>query len=117
MAKSKELTKEERISKEINRLKKIFTNLEKNKLDTVMPLIRNAAFMSVTLDELQKDINEKGVIDKYQNGEHQFGTKKNPQVEVHIAMTKNYASIIKQLVELVPAGKKKESRLSALMKE
>lgn len=32
--------------------------------------------MSITLENLQKTINENSVISEYQNGENQWGTKK-----------------------------------------
>ncbi len=54
---------------------------------------------------------------EYQNGENQKGTKQSDAVKTHIAMTKNHASIIKQLTDLVPPEKKKESRLQALRDE
>jgi hypothetical protein len=117
MAVKKIASKDEKIKKEINRLKKVFKDLDKNMLSTVISLIQNAAFMSVTLEELQDTINEKGCVSEYQNGENQFGTKKSPEVEIHIAMTKNHAAIIKQLADLVPPEKKKESRLQALRDE
>ena len=37
-----------------------FPRLDKNKLQTVESLIRNAAFMAVSLEELQEIINEEG---------------------------------------------------------
>ena len=80
-------------------------------------LIRNAAFMAVSLEELQEIINEEGYIVEYQNGENQKGTKQSDAVKTHIAMTKNHAAIIKQLADLAPPEKKKESRLQALRDE
>ena len=47
MATKKELTKDQKIKREINRLKRVFRDLDKNKLQTVESLIRNAAFMAV----------------------------------------------------------------------
>lgn len=117
MRTKKELSKEEKTKKEIARLKKIFADLEKNKLNTVNSLIENAAFMSVTLAELQKIITENGCVIEYKNGEKQSGTKKSPEVEIHIAMTKNHAAVIRQLVDLVPPEKRKESKLDALRSE
>ena len=38
-------------------------------------------------------------------------------IHIYIAMTKNHAAIIKQLCDLVPPEKKKESRLQALRDE
>ena len=54
MATKKELTKEQKIKKEIARLRRVFKDLDKNKLQTVESLIKNAAFMAVSLEELQE---------------------------------------------------------------
>ena len=70
--------------------------------------------MAEQLEHLQTDIEEKGYISEYQNGENQKGTKQSDAVKTHIAMTKNHAAIIKQLTDLVPPEKKKESKLQAL---
>ena len=112
MATKKDLTKEEKIKREFSRLKRIFKDLQ-----TVESLIKNAAFMAVSLEELQEIINEEGYTVEYQNGANQSGTKQSDAVKTHIAMTKNHAAIIKQLCELVPPEKKKESRLQALRDE
>lgn len=117
MATRQDLTKDRKIKKEYNRLRRIFKDLDKNKLQTVESLMRNAAFMSVSLEELQDIINAEGYIVEYQNGANQSGTKQSDAVKTHIAMTKNHASIIKQLCDLVPPEKKKESRLQALRDE
>lgn len=117
MATKKELTKDQRIKKEIARLRRVFRDLDKNKLQTVESLIKNAAFMAVSLDELQAIINEEGYVVEYQNGENQHGTKQSDAVKTHIAMTKNHASIIKQLTDLVPPERRKESKLQALRDE
>lgn len=113
----KELSKDEKIKKEYNRLKRIFRDLDKNKLQTVESLIKNAAFMAVSLEELQEIINIEGYTVEYQNGANQSGTKQSDAVKTHIAMTKNHAAIIKQLCEMVPQERKKESRLMALRNE
>ena len=60
VATKKELTKEQKIKKEIARLKRVFKDLDKNKLQTVESLIKNAAFMAVSLEELQEIINAEG---------------------------------------------------------
>ena len=43
--------------------------------------------------------------------------EKAAEAETYIALSKNYAAIIKQLTELVPAAKRKKSRLAALREE
>ena len=117
MAARREKTKEERIKSEKTRLKGIFKDLDENKKKLVTPLIEKAAFMGVELDDLQETIEQDGWTSEYKNGENQYGTKKSPEAETYIALSKNYAAIIKQLTELVPAAKRKTSRLAALREE
>ena len=117
MATRKEKTKEQRIKSEKTRLKGIFKDLDENKKKLVTPLIEKAAFMSVELDDLQEIIEQDGWTSEYKNGENQYGTKKSPEAETYIALSKNYAAVIKQLTDLVPATKRKKSRLEALREE
>ncbi len=117
MATKKDLTKEEKIKREFSRLKRIFKDLDKTSCRPSKALSKNAAFMAVSLEELQEIINEEGYTVEYQNGANQSGTKQSDAVKTHIAMTKNHAAIIKQLCDLVPPEKKKESRLQALRAE
>lgn len=109
--------KENRIKDEKKRLKEIFAELEENKRNLVTPLIEKAAFMSIELDDLQETIEQEGWTSEYKNGENQYGTKKSPEAETYIALSKNYAAVIKQLTELVPAAKRKASRLAAMRDE
>ncbi|MBC2722332.1 hypothetical protein [Desulfosporosinus sp.] len=99
-----DLTKEERIKKEIQRLKRLFKNMPKETMNRVLSLITNAAFMTITLEDLQETINREGTVSEYKNGENQFGTKKSPEVEIYNTMVKNHMSIIKQLTDLTPQG-------------
>ena len=109
--------KENRIKDEKKRLKEIFAELEENKRNLVTPLIEKAAFMSIELDDLQETIEQEGWTSEYKNGENQYGTKKSPEAETYIALSKNYAAVIKQVTELVPAAKRKASRLASLRDE
>ena len=113
----RELTKEQKIKREFNRLRRIFKDLDKNKLQAVEPLMKNAAFTAVTLDELQEIINVEGYTEEYQNGANQSGRKQSEAVKTHIAMTKNQASIMKVLADLAPPAAKRESKLQALRDE
>lgn len=102
--KSDKVTREARISKEMKRLEGIFKNLPADKIKTVQSLIQNAAFMTITIEDLQVAMNTNGVITEYQNGANQWGTKKSPEVEIYNTMIKNHVTVMKQLVDLIPAG-------------
>lgn len=112
--KKEDYTKEERVEKEKKRLKELFKDLEKNKLKTCQPLIERAAFIIVSLEELEQQLNEVGFTEYYQNGDKQSGWKKSAAADVHISLTKNLTTITKQLLELVPPAQKK-SKLEELM--
>jgi len=99
---NKDLTKEERIKKEIRRLRRIFKKMDDDTKKATQSLLENAAFMAITLEDLQEVINREGVISEYQNGANQWGTKKSPEAEVYNTMIKHYMSIIKQLTDLLP---------------
>lgn len=103
-----EMKKLERIKKEIKRLNSILSKMDPKRKKSVLSLIENAAFMAITLQDLQQTMNAEGVISKYQNGENQWGTKKSPEVEIYNTMVKNHASIIKQLTDLLPVLEPKE---------
>jgi hypothetical protein len=106
--------KEKKIRKETKRLLKVFEGLEPNKLATVAALIDRAAYITVSLQELEVELNEYGWTEEYNNGRLQSGLKKSAAAEVHISLTKNLNAIMKQLLDLVPPAQK-ESRLTALM--
>lgn len=114
MATRAEKTKEQKIKAEKTRLKGIFKDLDDNKRKLVTPLIEKAAFMGVELDELQEIIEQDGWTSEYKNGENQYGTKKSPEAETYIALSKNYAAVIKQLTDLVPAARRKKTKLDAM---
>lgn len=100
--KRQDLSKVERISEEVKRLNKQFTKIDSKTKKAVKSLIENAAFMSITLEDLQDYINTNGCVCEYQNGENQWGTKKSPEVEIYNTMVKNHSTIIKQLTDLIP---------------
>lgn len=112
-----EKTKKQKINAEKRRLRSIFKELEENKRKLVTPLIEKAAFMSVELDALQEIIEQDGWTSEYKNGENQYGTKRSPEADTYIALSKNYAAVIKQLVDIVPEAKRKQTRLAALRDE
>lgn len=105
-----DLSKEKRISKEVARLKKLFKNIPKDTTNAVLALIKNAAFMTVTLEDLQEKINQQGPVSEYQNGENQWGTKKSPEVEIYNTMIKNLSTVIKQLTDLPSSGPTTQSK-------
>ena len=95
-----------KINKEIKRLKELFKKMDPTKLKLAEKLIENAAFMSVTLDELKEYIRDNGVKEEYCNGENQYGYKESVESKNYNTMIKNYMNIIKQLNDMLPESEK-----------
>ena len=104
--KKTEKTKEQKIKSEKRKLNEIFKELDENVKKTVESLIEEAAFMAVSLAELQEKINEKGYTEEYQNGANQKGVKKSSEVEIYNTMIKNYMAVVKQRTDLIPKENK-----------
>lgn len=113
MAKAK---RETRIKAERARLLDIFRDLEPNKLAACEALIARAAFITISLQDLEQQLDATGWVEEYQNGQSQSGLKKAAAADVHISLTKNLNAIMKQLLELVPPASRK-SKLEELMGE
>lgn len=102
----KEISKEKRITKELKRLTELFAEVDGNQRSIALPLLQNAAFMAVTLQDLQETILESGTTDIYTNGENQTGVKQSAELQAYNSLIKNYASLIKSLSKLLPPEKR-----------
>lgn len=96
------MTKDERIIREQERLMSIYSGLDENELQVAEGLINQACFMLITLEDLQKAITESGVVDTYQNGEHQSGTKQSAELQAYNQTLRSYNAVIGKLMKIVP---------------
>jgi hypothetical protein len=109
MAGKKELTKDERILREEKRLRKSYKDLPKDKMQVVDGLIRRAAYMRVTLEDMEKDLDENGFVEMFTQSEKtEPYERERPVARLYNTMNKNYQSIIKQLSDLLPKEDPKE---------
>ena len=103
-------TKEKRIEEELTRITARFSRADGNQKAIVTPLLQNAAFMKVTLEDLQEIINAEGVVDEYKNGQNQYGMKQSATLQSYNALIKNYASVIKTLAQILPPEEKQQPK-------
>ena len=101
------MEKSDRIKKELERLTDLFSGVDGNQRAAVTPLLQNAAFMRITLEDLQEIILRDGAIETYQNGANQHGMKQSAAVQSYNSLIKNYAGVIKTLAGLLPPERKK----------
>ena len=110
MVAKKELSKDERISKEEKRLRRIYKNIGKDQKAIIDGLIQRAAYMRITLEEWEKDIDENGYIEMFTQSEKTDPyERERPVARLYNTMNKNYQSIIKQLTDLVPKEEPKKN--------
>ena len=112
------MDKEKQIKKEMLKLKRLFKNLPRDKQRAAEGLIQEAAFMRVTLEETRYIIDQEGIIEHFEQGTQKF-LREHPATKVYNAMINRYATVCKQLFEMVPdpeAGKQAEDELMAFVK-
>lgn len=97
-----EQEKDRMIKKELSKLKRIYKDLDKDKLDTVYSLMENVAFMTVALKDLRETVNREGTKSEYQNGENQWGTKPSVEYDQYLKTIDKHMKAIKQLTDLLP---------------
>lgn len=96
------LEKQKRIKKEINRLKKLFKEIDENKKKLVQTTIEDVAFLTVTMQDLRENIVRDGTTVTYKNGENQYGTKQSPDAQLYLQMSQKQTQAMKILIDCMP---------------
>lgn len=94
------------VSKELKKLQKIFENIQPDKKTLCESLLQNAAYMAVKLRELQKIIDEGGMVEGYDNGGGQSGRKISSAMQIYQKLLPSYNQVIKTLAGMLPEGEK-----------
>ncbi|HHT7063042.1 TPA: hypothetical protein ACTZ5S_005630 [Bacillus cereus] len=103
MAIKKELTKEERINKEIRRLKRIYKDLPKDTLVVVDGLIVQAARHRIDLDDDYEDMKINGKYQMFSQSEKtEPYERERPVVRQYYTTDKLYQTTMKQLTDNIP---------------
>lgn len=90
-----------RQKKEQNRIKKLYKNLPKDRLEIAKKLIERAAYMLVSLEDMEAKINKDGLVVEMPQGAYKI-ERAHPLLQPYNAMVKNYNATVKQLNELLP---------------
>ena len=110
--------KDRQTKKEMLKLRRLFKNLPKDKMKAADGLIQEAAFMKVTLEETRHVIDQEGILEKFEQGAQKF-LREHPATKVYNTMIQRYATVCKQLFDMIPdpdAGKQAEDELMAFVK-
>lgn len=86
--------------KDLAELKVLFVGTDKKQV-LAQALLDKAIFMEDTLQKLQKEVNEKGVVTSMCQGKYDID-RTNPSLQAYNNLIKNYTSVIKQLNDMLP---------------
>ena len=86
--------------------------MDVNKLETARGLIDTAAFLAVSIEDVEQIINEAGYTEIYQNGQHQKGQKISAAVQTYNGLVAKYTTIITNLLKIVPKAQPKPKQKS-----
>lgn len=114
-----EIEKEKQIKKEIRKLRRLFKNLQADKMKAAEGLIQEAAFMKVTLEEARYIIDHEGIIEIFEQGVQRF-RREHPATKVYNTMINRYASVCKHLFDIISdpdVGKQAEDELMTFVKK
>lgn len=101
MSTKKEVDKDTLVKREINRLTKLFKDVDRNRRLTAKGLIEEAAFMKYTLQELKQQVNDNGPIDEMPQGEYSI-LREHPALKSYNTMVQRYTNVIDKLTNLHP---------------
>ncbi|WP_271396875.1 hypothetical protein [Salinicoccus roseus] len=98
-----EKTKEQRIRTEYNRIKKSYKALPKESMNVVEGLIKRAAFMRISLEDMEEDLMENGSTEPFSQSENQIPyDRERPVARLYNTMNGNYQKIIRELSSHLP---------------
>lgn len=97
-----EKTKGNRIKKEQRRLSSIFKTRSEKEQAAIEALIKRAAYMRVTLEDMEADLDENGFVEMFtQSDKLEPYERERPIARLYNTMNKNFQGIMKQLTEFV----------------
>lgn len=102
MATKPEKTIEARVKTEVRRLNQIYKNMDPVRKAMAEGLVKRAAFMRVQLEDLERDLTEKGWTELFCQGNQEPYDRARPSGQSYNTLNSNYQKIIKQLDALMP---------------
>lgn len=96
------MAKELTVSDEIERLTEIYRGLPPKQFALAQGLIAEAARLRVRCDALWEDLQEKGEVELFSQGDQDPYERERPSSRIYTAANKSYQSIIKQLNDMIP---------------
>lgn len=95
------------LNRRIKELKRIFSEVDADKMKVIEPSLIQAAKMELYICDLSAQLDEVGFVEEYQNGENQSGKKESTESKAYSTMVKNYNAVIRTLLSCLPESEQK----------
>ncbi len=89
------------ISKDLRELKKLLKLVPGDRKTVAAKLVNEIVFMTKTLSDLKKTIEDDGAIVLFKQGRQQF-KRENPALKAYSVMIQRYGLLNRQLTDLLP---------------
>ena len=103
------------VEQERARLMALFDGADENRLDFIRDAVQQLAWLNVSIQELQMDIDEKGHVIPYQNGQTQKGLQANPSCKLLTDFQKLSNTTFRALLPVLPEKKAGPGKLAAFL--
>lgn len=97
------------LNRRIKELKRIFSEVDADKMKVIEPSLIQAARMELYIVDLANQLDEVGFVEMYQNGENQTGKKESTESKAYSTMVKNYNAVIRTLLSCLPESEQKDA--------
>ena len=97
------------LNRRVKELKRIFSEVDADKMKVIEPSLIQAARMELYIVDLANQLDEVGFVEMYQNGENQTGKKESTESKAYSTMVKNYNAVIRTLLSCLPESEQKDA--------
>ena len=92
------------LKERVEELKQVFAEVSADKMKVAAPLVERLAKMERYLVDLERQVDDVGFVEAYQNGASQSGTSRS-----YSTVLKNYNALARTLISLLPEDSRQEA--------
>ena len=86
------------LKERVEELKQVFAEVSADKMKVAAPLVERLAKMERYLVDLERQVDDVGFVEDYQNGASQWGTKESTASRSYSTVLKNYNALARKCV-------------------
>lgn len=102
--KQKDKAARERARTEKNRITRLLknSNVPEETVKIMQSLIKSTSYLKAKLDDIESEFEFAPIVEEYNNGGDQTGTRVSPYVKAYESLYKSYTAGLKQIMDVIP---------------